>query len=111
MMVAIALALNMMRMAKENCLIRKLVASETIGSATVICTDKTGTLTLNQMTVTWLFASQQETDLPRSREGGGSSSLGSYLHGNNGEILAEALAVNNEATLSFVHAEGSGNAK
>ena len=51
MAVTLALALNMRRMLKSNNLVRKLHASETMGAVTVICTDKTGTLTQNQMTV------------------------------------------------------------
>lgn len=69
-MVAITLAFNMQKMAKNNALVRKLIACETIGSVNVICSDKTGTLTENKMTVVEVWADGKEiaVDQLRSEE-------------------------------------------
>nr|WP_267869571.1 HAD-IC family P-type ATPase [Massilia agrisoli] len=56
----IALAIGVERMARRNAIIRRLHAVETLGSVTVICTDKTGTLTRNEMTVRRVLAAQAD---------------------------------------------------
>lgn len=84
MAVTLSLALNMRRMLKSNNLVRNLHACETMGAVTVICTDKTGTLTMNQMRVDEL--EMQHDDM---------------------QLLAEAIALNTTAELDDDKAIGN----
>lgn len=73
--VTIALALGVQRMLRRNALIRKLPAVETLGCASVICSDKTGTLTENKMTVRKIFAGDSLVDV----KGNGYTPQGEFL--------------------------------
>lgn len=82
-LVTVALAFGAKKLAKNKALIRKLPAVETLGSVTYICTDKTGTLTLNKMTVQEIFETlntQYETIFKEKN------------------ILLQAIALNNDVT-------------
>jgi Ca2+-transporting ATPase len=73
--VTISLALGMREMIRRHTLIRKLASVETLGSATVICSDKTGTLTQNEMTVTRLWVDGRNVEVT----GSGYSSQGDFF--------------------------------
>ncbi|XP_047968841.1 calcium-transporting ATPase 10, plasma membrane-type-like isoform X1 [Salvia hispanica] len=65
--VTLTLAYSMKKMMADKALVRRLSACETMGSATTICSDKTGTLTLNQMTVVEAYVCGKKTDSPDNK--------------------------------------------
>ncbi len=62
--VAVSLAVNIIKMSKQNALVKKMIACETVGCINVICSDKTGTLTQNRMTVTDVYGTRGKRTMP-----------------------------------------------
>lgn len=102
--VTIVLSIGMNRMASKNAIVKKLLAVETLGTTTVICSDKTGTLTQNEMTVKKVFVDGIVYDV----EGVGYEPVGDFLvegskintEGIKGlELLMSAASLNNDAKL------------
>lgn len=88
--VAIVLSIGVTKMAKENAIIKKLPAVETLGSVNIVCSDKTGTLTQNKMTVQEVFTFTDQTVAIDATKDGISP---------DGELLASAMTLASDATL------------
>ena len=118
--ITVALAIGMKRMAKANVIVRKLVAVEALGSCTFIASDKTGTLTVNEMTIGQIWLANERS---YKVSGEGLSPAGIVSHeGNNSAVdlavepkLKQLVAAGiraNEAHLVYdngeIHADGDG---
>ncbi|MHC4643472.1 MAG: cation-translocating P-type ATPase [Planctomycetota bacterium] len=91
----LALARGMLRMARHNAMVNQLAAVETLGGVSVICTDKTGTLTENRMTVTDLYLSNERIQIGAAdKEGNATFTINDKtIDPTQNELLTEALEI------------------
>ena len=93
--VSSALAINVLKMVKQNVLVKRLSAVQTLGSVTVICTDKTGTITKGEMTVNKLWVKDRVVEV----SGLGYSPVGDFTI--NGQPLREGETASLEKLLEI----------